>query len=118
MAFSLSLVGLFHSYINLTNFDPSTSRTAIERLVHLFCIIPRHQLIHNHLLSHYPSDDGLYHHLLLSDASLHIAKSLATPSSSSPARTVLGREPCLVVSGRFRQLSYHAGHGTKSWVGP
>ncbi|XP_039127751.1 uncharacterized protein LOC120263836 [Dioscorea cayenensis subsp. rotundata] len=76
----LPLAGLFHSaysnsYVNLAIFPPTSSSRAtltslltpsVERLVHLFCVIPRHLLIHDLLLSHFPSDDDLRHHLLLS----------------------------------------------------
>ncbi|XP_078442105.1 E3 ubiquitin-protein ligase [Wolffia australiana] len=67
--------GLFHSaysnsYVNLAIFDPSISRDHVksligaqaERLVHLFCIVPRHSLIHDDLLSQY-SDSELDLHL-------------------------------------------------------
>ncbi|KAJ0963952.1 hypothetical protein J5N97_029074 [Dioscorea zingiberensis] len=99
---ALPLAGLFHSaysnsYVNLAIFDPSTSRAAVrdligapaERLVHLFCVVPRHALIHDHLLSHYPSDDELRHHLLLSDASLHAAKSNSIFDPTEPWRLKL-----------------------------
>ncbi|KAK9117807.1 hypothetical protein Scep_015900 [Stephania cephalantha] len=80
------LCGLFHSaysnsYVNLAIFDPSTSRHAVrshvgnaaERLIHLFCVVPRQSLIHEDLLFHY-TDHQLVHHLKLSEASLRNAK--------------------------------------------
>ncbi|XP_044957755.1 uncharacterized protein LOC123408776 [Hordeum vulgare subsp. vulgare] len=61
--------GLYHSayfisYINLAIFEPDVGRARVaavigdeaERLVHLFCVVPRHQLVHDDLLFHY--DDG------------------------------------------------------------
>ncbi|XP_072993271.1 uncharacterized protein [Typha latifolia] len=74
--------GLFHSsysnsYVNLAIFDPHTTRehvqdligTQAERLVHLFCVVPRHALIHDDLLFHY-TDEELIEHLALSEISL------------------------------------------------
>ncbi|XP_058097805.1 uncharacterized protein LOC131242878 [Magnolia sinica] len=82
----VALCGLFHSaysnsYVNLAIFDPSTGRdvvrdhvgAAAERLIHLFCIVPRQPLIHDDLLFHY-SDRDLVEHLALSEASLCKAK--------------------------------------------
>ncbi|XP_023529639.1 uncharacterized protein LOC111792417 [Cucurbita pepo subsp. pepo] len=76
------LCGLFHSaysnsYVNLAIFDPSTGRDivrghvgeAAERLIHLFCIVPRQHLIHDDLLFRY-SDSELVDHLKVSEASL------------------------------------------------
>ncbi|XP_022141691.1 uncharacterized protein LOC111011992 [Momordica charantia] len=76
------LCGLFHSaysnsYVNLAIFDPSTGRDVVrshvgdaaERLIHLFCIVPRQPLIHDDLLFHY-SDSELVEHLKVSEASL------------------------------------------------
>ncbi|OEL37385.1 hypothetical protein BAE44_0001596 [Dichanthelium oligosanthes] len=72
--------GLFHSsysnsYVNLAIFQPDTGRDRVraivgapaERLVHLFCVVPRHQLIHDHLLFHY-TDLELRDHLAASTA--------------------------------------------------
>ncbi|XVF44607.1 hypothetical protein PTKIN_Ptkin02bG0137900 [Pterospermum kingtungense] len=80
------LCGLFHSaysnsYVNLAIFDPSTGREevrghvgeAAERLIHLFCIVPRQPLIHDDLLFKY-SDSELVEHLKLSEISLKNAK--------------------------------------------
>ncbi|PIA35387.1 hypothetical protein AQUCO_03500039v1 [Aquilegia coerulea] len=83
---SVALCGLFHSaysnsYVNLAIFDPSTGRDivrghvgdAAERLIHLFCIVPRQPLIHDDLLFHY-SDEELIQHLQSSEISLANAK--------------------------------------------
>ncbi|XP_037449153.1 uncharacterized protein LOC119318672 [Triticum dicoccoides] len=61
--------GLYHSaysnsYVNLAIFEPDVGRGRVaavvgdeaERLVHLFCVVPRQQLVHDDLLFHY--DDG------------------------------------------------------------
>uniref|UniRef100_A0A5B6YKL3 DUF6817 domain-containing protein n=1 Tax=Davidia involucrata TaxID=16924 RepID=A0A5B6YKL3_DAVIN len=79
---SVSLCGLFHSaysnsYVNLAIFHPSTGRDTVrahvgdaaERLIHLFCVVPRHPLIHDDLLFHY-TDSELVQHLHLSEISL------------------------------------------------
>ncbi|KAL7201794.1 hypothetical protein ACSBR1_033487 [Camellia fascicularis] len=83
---SVSLCGLFHSaysnsYVNLAIFDPSTGRdtvrhhvgAAAERLIHLFCIVPRQPLIHDDILFKY-TDSELVEHLKLSEISLKKAK--------------------------------------------
>ncbi|EEF49640.1 uncharacterized protein LOC8260736 [Ricinus communis] len=83
---SVCLCGLFHSaysnsYVNLAIFDPNTGRDVVrghvgpaaERLIHLFCIVPRQPLIHDDLLFNY-SDSELVQHLLLSEISLKNAK--------------------------------------------
>lgn len=80
------LCGLFHSaysnsYVNLAIFDPSTGRDTVrshvgeaaERLIHMFCIVPRQPLIHDDLLFHY-TDSELVGHLKLSEISLRNAK--------------------------------------------
>ncbi|KAI3948681.1 hypothetical protein MKW98_027747 [Papaver atlanticum] len=85
---SVCLCGLFHSaysnsYVNLAIFDPSTGRETVrdhvgeaaERLIHLFCIVPRQTLIHDDLLFHY-SDQELVEHLKLSELSVKNAKEL------------------------------------------
>lgn len=77
--------GLFHSaysnsYVNLAIFDPGAGRDQVralvgapaERLIHLFCIVPRQPLIHDDLLFHY-SDAELADHLELSEDSLRRA---------------------------------------------
>ncbi|KAL6635412.1 hypothetical protein ACP70R_028083 [Stipagrostis hirtigluma subsp. patula] len=78
--------GLYHSaysnsYVNLAIFDPGTGRAHVaavvgapaERLVHLFCVVPRQQLIHDDLLFHY-TDDDLAADLARSEASLRDAR--------------------------------------------
>ncbi|CDP16986.1 unnamed protein product [Coffea canephora] len=83
---AVCLCGLFHSaysnsYVNLAIFDPSTGRDvvrshvqeAVERLIHMFCIVPRHPLIHDDLLFHY-DDQELDEHLKFSEISLRNAK--------------------------------------------
>ncbi|XP_015951162.1 uncharacterized protein LOC107475966 [Arachis duranensis] len=83
---SVCLCGLFHSaysnsYVNLAIFDPSTGRDVVrghvgdeaERLIHLFCIVPRQPLIHDDLLFRY-SDEELVDHLRESEISLNNAK--------------------------------------------
>ncbi|KAL6591556.1 hypothetical protein ACP70R_050059 [Stipagrostis hirtigluma subsp. patula] len=78
--------GLYHSaysnsYVNLAIFDPGTGRAHVaavvgapaERLVHLFCVVPRQQLIHDDLLFHY-TDDDLAADLPRSEASLRDAR--------------------------------------------
>ncbi|KAJ3689174.1 hypothetical protein LUZ61_018338 [Rhynchospora tenuis] len=83
---SVARCGLFHSaysnsYVNLAIFDPGTSRSharsligeEAERLVYLFCVVPRQQLIHDDLLFHY-SDSDLKEHLALSENSVKEAK--------------------------------------------
>ncbi|XP_052204875.1 uncharacterized protein LOC127809806 isoform X2 [Diospyros lotus] len=83
---TVCLCALFHSaysnsYVNLAIFDPSTGRDevrahvgeAAERLIHLFCVVPRQSLIHDDLLFHY-SDSELVQDLKLSETSLRDAK--------------------------------------------
>ena len=83
---SVCLCGLFHSaysnsYVNLAIFDPSTGRDVVrshvgdaaERLIHLFCVVPRQTLIHDDLLFQY-SDLELVDHLKQSEVSLRNAK--------------------------------------------
>ncbi|KAF0934567.1 hypothetical protein E2562_025658 [Oryza meyeriana var. granulata] len=78
--------GLYHSaysnsYVNLAIFDPDVGRdhvrpivgAAAERLVHLFCVVPRHQLIHDDLLFHY-ADQDLVADLASSEVSLQDAR--------------------------------------------
>ncbi|KAG8060878.1 hypothetical protein GUJ93_ZPchr0002g23653 [Zizania palustris] len=78
--------GLYHSaysnsYVNLAIFEPDVGRdrvrpiigAAAERLVHLFCIVPRQQLIHDDLLFHY-TDQDLVADLARSEASLQDAR--------------------------------------------
>ncbi|KAM3245545.1 hypothetical protein ACQJBY_056713 [Aegilops geniculata] len=62
--------GLYHSaysnsYVNLAIFEPDVGRGRVaavvgdeaERLVHLFCVVPRQQLVHDDLLFHYDDAD-------------------------------------------------------------
>ncbi|GLT63102.1 hypothetical protein SLA2020_356870 [Shorea laevis] len=80
------LCGLFHSaysnsYVNLAIFDPNTGRDVVrghvgeaaERLIHLFCVIPRQSIIHDDLLFKY-SDSELIEHLKQSEISIKNAK--------------------------------------------
>ncbi|KAJ3672268.1 hypothetical protein LUZ60_006989 [Juncus effusus] len=98
---SVALCGLFHSaysnsYVNLAIFDPGTSRSHVrsiigesaERLVHLFCIVPRHSLIHDDLVLHY-SDSELVEHLSASEESIKAAKEKGVFDSSEPWRKKL-----------------------------
>ncbi|PWA91800.1 Tetratricopeptide-like helical [Artemisia annua] len=84
---AVCLCGLFHSaysnsYLSLAIFDPSTGRDTIrthvgdmaEQLIHLFCIIPRQQLVHDDLLFHYPDESELLQHLIDSEKSLTNAR--------------------------------------------
>ncbi|XP_020112821.1 uncharacterized protein LOC109727222 [Ananas comosus] len=90
--------GLYHSsysnsYVNLAIFDPGTSRArvaslvgaAAERLVHLFCVVPRHALIHDNLLFHY-ADAELADHLAASENSLRATKESGAFDSAEPWR--------------------------------
>ncbi|XVF44608.1 hypothetical protein PTKIN_Ptkin02bG0138000 [Pterospermum kingtungense] len=83
---SVCLCGLFHSaysnaYVNLAIFDASTGRDVVrghvgeaaERLIYLFCVVPRQTMIHDNLLFKY-SDSELIEHLKLSEISLKNAK--------------------------------------------
>ena len=78
--------GLYHSaysnsYVNLAIFQPDTGRAHVaavvgadaERLVHLFCVVPRQKLVHDDLLFHY-SDQDLVDDLASSEASLRDAR--------------------------------------------
>ncbi|KAL6495659.1 hypothetical protein OROGR_030222 [Orobanche gracilis] len=81
---AVCLCGLFHSaysnsYVNLAIFPPSsagrdTVRAHVgpdaERLIHLFCVVPRQQLIHDILLFQY-TDAELVDHLRSSEISLN-----------------------------------------------
>lgn len=93
--------GLLHSaysnaYVNLAIFDAGTSRDYVrslvgapaERLIHLFCIVPRHTLIHDDFLFRY-SDAELVEHLALSEVSLGEAKRNGVFNSSEPWRRKL-----------------------------
>ncbi|CAL9149764.1 uncharacterized protein LOC135617492 [Musa acuminata AAA Group] len=93
--------GLFHSaysnsYVNLAIFDPGTGRDRVrdlvgipaERLIHLFCIVPRQPLIHDDLLFHY-SDAELANHLALSEDSLRQAREGGASDPTEPWRAKL-----------------------------
>ncbi|KAL8519785.1 hypothetical protein ACS0TY_010646 [Phlomoides rotata] len=81
---AVCLCGLFHSaysnsYVNLAIFPPSpTGRdtvcahvgAAAERLIHLFCVVPRQPLIHDLLLFKY-TDAELIEHLRSSEISVN-----------------------------------------------
>lgn len=82
----ICLCGLFHSaysnsYVNLAIFDPNTGREVVrnhvgdaaERLIHLFCIVPRQPLIHDDLLFKF-SDQELVELLKVSEVSLRNAR--------------------------------------------
>nr|XP_043606558.1 uncharacterized protein LOC122578626 [Erigeron canadensis] len=84
---AVCLCGLFHSaysnsYVNLAIFDPSTGRdtvrghvgVAAEKLIHLFCIVNRQQLIYNELLGRYSDETELVKHVQDSEVSLRNAK--------------------------------------------
>lgn len=98
---SVCLCGLFHSsysnsYVNLAIFDPSTGRDTVrahvgdaaERLIHLFCIVPRQSLIHDDLLFKY-TDSELIEHLELSEISLKNAKEKNLFNDEEPWRLKL-----------------------------
>eukprot|EP00268_Persea_americana_P026798 TRINITY_DN262_c1_g1_i1.p1 TRINITY_DN262_c1_g1~~TRINITY_DN262_c1_g1_i1.p1 ORF type:complete len:427 (-),score=101.00 TRINITY_DN262_c1_g1_i1:270-1550(-) len=98
---AVALCGLFHSaysnsYVNLAIFDPSTSRdtvrshvgAAAERLIHLFCIVPRQPIIHDALLFHY-TDRELGEHLQSSELSIKDAKERGVFSSEEGWRKKL-----------------------------
>ncbi|XP_047972597.1 uncharacterized protein LOC125215270 [Salvia hispanica] len=80
---AVCLCGLFHSaysnsYVNLAIFPPSSTGrdtvrghvgAAAERLIHLFCVVPRQSLIHDLLLFRY-ADSELIEHLRSSEISI------------------------------------------------
>ncbi|ONK56642.1 uncharacterized protein A4U43_C10F11140 [Asparagus officinalis] len=94
--------GLFHSvysnsYVDLAIFDPVAGgrellRSIIgppaERLVYLFCVVPRHSLIHDHLLFRY-ADDELLDHLSHSALSINLAKENSIFAPTEPWRVKL-----------------------------
>ncbi|XP_065868617.1 uncharacterized protein [Euphorbia lathyris] len=95
---SVCLCGLFHSaysnsYVNLAIFDPNTGRDVVrghvgesaERLIYLFCIVPRQSLIHDDLLFKY-SDSELVEHLSRSEISLKNAKEKGRFDEEEPWR--------------------------------
>ncbi|KAK6122167.1 hypothetical protein DH2020_044095 [Rehmannia glutinosa] len=81
---AVCLCGLFHSaysnsYVNLAIFPPSAAGrdtvrnhvgAAAERLIHLFCVVPRQPLIHDFLLFQY-TDAELIEHLRSSEISIN-----------------------------------------------
>lgn len=93
------LCGLFHSaysnsYVNLAIFDPNTGREVVrghvggpaERLIHLFCVVPRQPLIHDDLLFHYDDETELLAHLAASEVSLKAAREKGIFDSEEPWR--------------------------------
>ena len=98
---SVCLCGLLHSSYsnsntNLAIFDPSMGRELVrthvgdkaERLIHLYCIVPRQNLIRHDLLFHY-SDSELVEHLKLSEISLSNAMHKALFNEEEPWRKKL-----------------------------
>ncbi|GMI88403.1 hypothetical protein like AT3G19990 [Hibiscus trionum] len=98
---SVCLCGLFHSaysnaYVNLAIFDASTGRDVVrghvgdvaERLIYLFCVVPRQTMIHDNLLFKY-SDSELVEHLELSDISLKNARENGIFDRNEPWRKKL-----------------------------
>ncbi|KAG0535604.1 hypothetical protein BDA96_04G380300 [Sorghum bicolor] len=78
--------GLFHSsysnsYVDLAIFQPDTGRAQVrgiigadaERLVHLFCVVPRHHLVFQQLQPRY-TDQELRDHLAAAEAEAEIAQ--------------------------------------------
>ncbi|KAL6640980.1 hypothetical protein ACP70R_019161 [Stipagrostis hirtigluma subsp. patula] len=93
--------GLFHSaysnsYVDLAIFEPDAGRdrvravvgSAAERLVHLFCVVPRHALIHVGLHRRY-TDAELRDHLAASRASVDAAAAGGAASVDEPWRRKL-----------------------------
>ena len=98
---SVCLCGLLYSSYSNSNtdlaiFDPSTGREVVrthvrdevERLIHLYCIVPRQHLIRHDLLFHY-SDSELVDHLKLSEISLSNAMHKALFNEEEPWRKKL-----------------------------
>ncbi|KAK5770783.1 hypothetical protein PVK06_046937 [Gossypium arboreum] len=98
---SVCLCGLFHSaysnaYVNLAIFDASTSRDVVrghvgevvERLIHLFRVVPRQKFIHDDLLFKY-TDSELIEHLKASEISLKNAKEKGLFDKDEPWRKKL-----------------------------
>ncbi|KAJ8428137.1 hypothetical protein Cgig2_011510 [Carnegiea gigantea] len=95
---AVCLCGLFHSaysnsYVNLAIFDPSTGRDVVrshvgddaERLIHVFCIVPRQPLIHDQLIFRYELDE-LVEHLRVSEEAVRKAKVEGVSSSEETWR--------------------------------
>ncbi|KAI3498059.1 hypothetical protein L1887_33779 [Cichorium endivia] len=98
---SVCLFGLFHSvysnsYHDLAIFDPVSDRETVrnqvgpvaERLIHLFCVVPRHPLIHDDLVFRY-TDSELQEHLQASEQSLRDVKEKGGRSSEERWRKKL-----------------------------
>lgn len=85
---AVCLCGLFHSaysnsYVNLAIFPPSSSGRDVvrahvgdeaERLIHMFCVIPRQELIHDMVLFQYGDDWEVVEHLRLSEESVRVVE--------------------------------------------
>ncbi|CAN6238959.1 unnamed protein product [Urochloa humidicola] len=93
--------GLFHSsyansYVNVSIFESNTTRehvqqligAPVERLVFLFCAVPRHKLIHEELHFQY-TDAELTDHLAASDVSIKTARETGMFDKSEPWRKKL-----------------------------
>ncbi|RLM78842.1 hypothetical protein C2845_PM12G31630 [Panicum miliaceum] len=89
-ALDITRCGLFHSsyansYVNISIFESTTTRedvqqligAPVERLVFLFCAVPRHKLIHEELHFQY-TDAELANHLAASDMSIKTARETGT----------------------------------------
>ncbi|KAK1312663.1 hypothetical protein QJS10_CPA07g00493 [Acorus calamus] len=76
-------------------FDATTSRDHVrglisdlaERLVHLFCVVLHHPLIHDDLFFQYPSESELVDHLKSSEESLLKVREEGIFDSDEPWRT-------------------------------
>lgn len=91
--------GLFHSvysnsYVDLIIFDPANSGRELlrsiagdeaERLVHLFCVVPRQSLIHDDLLFRY-TEEELVEHLRDSEESVRRAREEGVMDETEPWR--------------------------------
>uniref|UniRef100_A0A0E0LTA7 DUF6817 domain-containing protein n=1 Tax=Oryza punctata TaxID=4537 RepID=A0A0E0LTA7_ORYPU len=90
--------GLYHSaysnsYVNLAIFQPDVGREHVrgiigaqaERLVHLFCVVPRHQLMHDDLHLRY-TDAELRAHLAASQASLDASRKSSGRGDPGPGK--------------------------------
>ncbi|KAL3824291.1 hypothetical protein ACJIZ3_020320 [Penstemon smallii] len=111
----VSLCGLFHSaysnsYVNLAIFPPSpagrdTVRNhvgpTVERLTHLFCVVPRQPLIHDYLLFKY-TDAELIQHLKLSqtekesDSSWRVKLQSILPAGGTTVKHIKTGEDLLI----------------------
>jgi hypothetical protein len=85
-----------NSYVNISIFESTTTRehvqqligAPVERLVFLFCAVPRHKLIHEELHFRY-TDAELADHLAASDMSIKAARENGTFDTSEPWRKKL-----------------------------